>query len=175
MGFCKHHNTGEAATSPAELLQSYGEEKAQKRSKLHKFHTLDAPTEFPLIPDAGVKRNLIAAGCGKGATVRFAHLGHGSYLVVAGSQPGGQGDGVAQLEVVDFSKIGVCAPVMSTEGDISIPNAGVLEVARALLEHGAVGPFKNSHRQTDGRNIQRSEGAVLIVEIVRDLGIAGGA
>ena len=49
--------------------------------------TQAAPTEFPLIPDAGVKRNLIAAGCGKGATVRFAHLGHGSYLVVPPGRP----------------------------------------------------------------------------------------
>ena len=47
------------------------------------------------------------------------------------AQHGGQGDGVARLQGMDFPEVIVHPSVMSGEAGISIPDAGVGEVARA--------------------------------------------
>ncbi len=63
--------------------------------------------------------------------------------------------------------------IMAGETNISIPDAGVGEVARAFGQRGAVRPLHYLDAQADGRNPQRSQAAVGVVEVAGHLRIAG--
>ncbi len=144
-----------------------------KRSILYNFlHCGHAPAVFRLVHDAGVERHTVVGGGGGAAGVVDADLFHAGHHVAAGPQRGGQRDPVAQLQGVYLAEVTVRPPVVGREPCISIPDAGVGEVARALLQRGAVRPLVDLDGQADGGDLQGSQAAVRVVEIIRDLGIA---
>ena len=62
--------------------------------------------------------------------------------------------------------------VMSGEAGISIPDAGVGEVARALFQRSAVRPLVDLDGQVDGGDLESAQATVAVVEIVCHLGVA---
>lgn len=76
------------------------------------FNSSDAPAIFPRISHAGIEGDLIAAGEGGAAVVRFAYLFHAGNRVSAALFLGRKGDAVPDIQRVDFSEVGVGPPVV---------------------------------------------------------------
>ena len=97
----------------------------------------DRPAVIPLISDTGKQRHAVLGSGGQQGVVRFADFVHTGDGVGAGALLGGQGDAVAGFQRVDLSEDGVGPPVMRREAGVSVPNAGVLKMARAFRQDGA--------------------------------------
>ena len=97
---------------------------------------------------------------------------HAGHSIGSGPQHGGQGDGVARLQGMDFPEVIVHPSVMSGEAGISIPDAGVGEVAGTLLQRGAVRPLVDLDGEVDSGDLQGSQAAVAVVEIACHLGVS---
>ena len=82
-----------------------------KTEKKSSFHRGDAPALVPLVADAGVKREHILAGVRKTAAVRLADLADIRHLVGAGTQLGGQGNLVPDVQRVDLPEVAVARVV----------------------------------------------------------------
>ena len=137
-GSLQAHNIEEEERSRAEPLKADGEKNAAKSSRLHSG-CLDAPAVGALVHHAGVEHDAVFAGGRHGAAVCLADLAHRGHLIGAGAQLGGQGDLVAQLQGVDLPEMVVDAPVVARQGDGSVPDAGVREVAGSLDQGPAAG------------------------------------
>ena len=96
------------------------------------LHGLDHPAVVPLVPDTGKKCEPVIAGGGGTAGVGLLHLLDADHLISPCAQLGGPGDGVARFQGVELPEVVVHAAVVRGDAAVSIPQAGVLEVARAL-------------------------------------------
>ena len=67
---------------------------------------------------------------------------------------------------MDFTKVGVYTPVVGCDADISIPDAGLSEVAGPFGQGLAVRTLIHLDRQADGGNLQCPQVAAAVVEIV---------
>ena len=76
---------------------------------------------------------------------------------------------------MDLSEVVVCPTVMGGKTDVASPNAGVLKVAHAFGQDGAVRTLENLHVKANGRDLQRSQTSVTVVEVACDLGVLGVA
>lgn len=97
----------------------------------------------------------------------------GHHFIGAGTQFGGQGDLVPQLQGVDLPEVVVDAPVVPGEGHIAVPDGGVLEVPGASGQRFAVRTLIDSDAQANGRDLQRPQVPGGVVEVAGDLGVAG--
>ena len=70
------------------------------------------PAEVPFIPDAGVQREAVVAGGGGVAGVRLGDLLHAGDGIGSGAQLGGEGDGIAGVQLMNVAKIAVCSSIV---------------------------------------------------------------
>ena len=146
----------------------------QVKTSASDLHGPDSPAVGALITDAGKQRDTVLGSGGQQGVVRFADLVHAGDGVGAGAQLGGQGDGVAHIQVVDTSKDTIRTPVVTGDGAVSVPNAGVLKVARPFCQDGAGGALVDLDVHVQAGDFQGGEVAAAVIEVGRDLRIAGG-
>ena len=127
----------------------------------------DTPAVGALVLDAGIESQLIFCGGGKAAAVCFAHLGHRGHLVGAGTQLGGQGDLIAQLQRVDGPEVAVSPPVVTGDTYISVPDAGVLKMPRTLFQRLTAGALVNLDIEVQAGDLQLGQIAPGVVQVLR--------
>lgn len=115
----------------------------------------------------------MSLGSGGAAGVRFQDLGHGNDFVGPLPQFGGPSDGIARLQRVEIAKVVPDAPVMPGNRTVSIPQAGIFEVARALGKGLAVRPLVHLDGQADSRDFQCSQVPAAVIEVRGDGGKCG--
>ena len=63
---------------------------------------------------------------------------------------------------------------MGGQPDVAVPDGGLLKVAHALFQRGAVGALDDLDIQADGGDFQGTQGAVAVVAVLGDAGEAHG-
>ena len=76
---------------------------------------------------------------------------------------------------MDFSEVAVGSPVVARHADISCPNAGIGEVARAFGEGGAVRPLIYLHIHANSGDFQRPQVSSIVIEVAGHVRVADGA
>ena len=85
-----------------------------------------------MVPDAGKQGQAVIRGGGGASGVRLLYLLDADHLIGTGAELGSPGNGITWLQSVQVSKVIPDAPVVPGDTAVAIPQAGVLEVARAL-------------------------------------------
>ncbi len=139
------------------------------------FNGPDAIAQVPLVPDTGVKRNLVVRSGGGAAGICFGNLLHAGDMVSPGPLFGSQDDLVANGKGMNLSEDGVGPPVVGRDANISGPNAGAGEMPDAFCERGAARALDDFRVDADSRDFQRSQGTVFVVAVRGYIGEAHGA
>ena len=100
---------------------------------------LNAPAVGTLIHHTGVQHDPILTGRRHGTAVRFTDLTDRGYFISAGAQFGGQGNFITDLQCMDLAEMVVDAPIMASQGDGTVPDTRVSEMACALGQCAASG------------------------------------
>ena len=130
---------------------------AAQQISLHSSR-LDAPAVSTLIHYAGVQHDPVLASRRHGAAVRFADLADGGNFIGTGAQLSGQGDLIPDLQGMDLAEMVVHAPIMASQGDGTVPDTRVCEVACSLGQCAAPGALINLHTEANGGDFQSSVG-----------------
>jgi len=164
---------------------SKGRSREKEAAKVNKFqslerhksldlHSLDTPTVGALVADAGKEGDLILLGPPQHGGIRFLYLAHTNYGVGFGTGLGGEGDAVSNQQRVDLSKVAVGATIVSGDTDISLPDRGVLEVARTLGESFAIRALVDLHIYPQAGNLDPAKIIPGVIHIPGYLSIAVG-
>ena len=113
------------------------------------------------------KREHILAGVRKTAAVCLADLADIRHMVGAGTQFGGQGDLIPDVQRVDLPEVAVGTAVVGGEADIALPDGGVLEMPDTLGKRLAVRSLINTDTQIQRGDIQPAKRTVFVVELAR--------
>ena len=138
------------------------------------LHGPDSPAVGSLVANTGKQGDAVFNGGGQQRGVRFADLVHAGNRVGAGAQLGCQGDGVTHVQVVDVPKIAVGPAVVTGDGAVAVPNAGILKVARPFRQDGAARTLVDPDVHIQAGDFQGSQVTAAIVEVRRDLCVPGG-
>lgn len=133
----------------------------------------DAPAIAGLVHHTGKKGDAVVAGGLQHGVVHHVNLCHAGDGIGAGAQGRGEGDGVARVKRMDFAKMIVYPPVVPSQRHVAVPDAGAGEMSRALGQRRIVRPLHDLHFQTDGRDFQRPQTAVAVIEIGGHIGKGG--
>ena len=76
------------------------------------LHCHNLPAVGALVLDTGVKRDLVVGSSGGAAGVCLTDLFHAGYTVSSGAQLGGEGDGIAGVQLMNVAKIAVCSSIV---------------------------------------------------------------
>ena len=96
------------------------------------LHCLNHPTVGTLVPDTGIKGDPVVAGSRRITGVRFQYLLNADNLISPRAQLGSPGNSIARLQGMQVTEVIPDAPVVTSNANISIPNAGVGEMTRSL-------------------------------------------
>ena len=76
------------------------------------FQPPDAPPIGGLVLHARIKGDLVIGGRGQAGGVVDGHLGHTDDGIGPGAQGGGEGDGIAGVQLMNVAKIAVCSSIV---------------------------------------------------------------
>ena len=112
--------------------------KHNAEARLRHFHRRHAPAIGALVADAGVERQRVVRGHGKTAAVGFTDLCDACDGISARAELRGQGDRIADRQLMDAPKIAVRAAVVARDGDVAVPDRRFLKMSRALRQRRIV-------------------------------------
>ena len=133
------------------------------------LHCLNHPTVGTLVPDTGIKGDPVVAGSRRITGVRFQYLLNADNLISPRAQLGSPGNSITRLQGMQVTEVIPDAPVVTSNANISIPNAGVGEMSRAFCKGAAAGPLVDLDGQANGRDLQRTQMTAGIIKVVRNL------
>lgn len=118
---------------------------------------LDTPAIFWLIPYAGDQSDNVVIPGREHRYIGGSDLGHPIHLILPGADLGSQLDRGPRFQRVDFSEVTVDTPVMSGNGHITFPNAGVFKMPYTVTQGGIIDALIDLHIHTNGRDLQRAD------------------